>query len=130
MPEGNIIPEGPQGARGAAGGQPGTLGRLRAQGGAAAHLPDGRDALRRDVRPAALVRDGEGERHSGNGRGRRHGRAAPQGHPRALEPRRDQRLDGGLQRKGPVADQAGLRISGLQILQAQDLRLAKHEHRR
>ena len=69
---------------------------------------------------------------TGVARTRSHGEDHPQphqGHPRLLEAgRRDKRLHGGLQRQGALAHQAGLRVQGLQVLPAQDIRPPVNRH--
>ena len=42
--------------------------------------------------------------------------------------RRNKRLHGGLQRQGALAHQAGLRLQGLQVLPAQDIRPPVNRH--
>lgn len=57
-----------------------------------------------------------------------HDRGTSDGHPRLLGvPRRVERLGRGVQQQDPLADQAGVRLPRLQVLQAEDLRPAEPE---
>ena len=104
-------------------------GRAHAQGAASHHLCDGQERIRRLLPAEGMV---SGRRCDRRARTRSHGEDHPQphqGHPRLLEAgRRDKRLHGGLQRQGALAHQADLRLQGLQVLPAQDIRPPVNRH--